>query len=209
MEELAIPLEDYKLIIDSWRKQRDTLQSKLDEAVDAFDKIGKTTSQKHIAELAYSEMAKIAIGDSRNFSAKEYKKLKSEKVYSREEILAMPAGPQIDILVAEKVMGLVPCDNWYLREVTSIGGIYVRENDSCGHVNGCYPAQNPAKYSTNNSAAGQVVEKLHELGYNMELYRAGHKNSEWSVSIGSLTSVETESFSLAVCRAALLLVKRK
>jgi hypothetical protein len=67
----------------------------------------------------------------------------------------LPAGPELDVLVAEKVLGQVPCDKWTVQRYTELGPIWVG-GVGCGHE-ACYPPGNPAKHSTNISAAWEVA----------------------------------------------------
>lgn len=71
---------------------------------------------------------------------------------------------EIDALVAEKVMGLIPCDKWTPINLGSAGGPALLKN--CQHDN-CYPATRLndwvggcPEYSTDIAAAWQVVERF-------------------------------------------------
>lgn len=79
---------------------------------------------------------------------------------------ALPAGRELDVLIAEKVMGLVPCGAWRYANLGSAGGP-VSMNDGCEHGKaGCYPADEglpfggPRRYSTDIAAAMEAVEKV-------------------------------------------------
>lgn len=131
---------------------------------------------------------------------------------TRDEILAMPEGRELDALVAERVMGKP------FRRPTH-GSCCTCQNcgedyDSCG--GGCF-------YSADIAAAWQVVEKLRER-LNVEIQTANHlvTKEQWRVvvddtdfgcihhGIGEVRttkdiSVFGNTAPLAICRAALLM----
>ncbi len=73
----------------------------------------------------------------------------------------MKPGKELDILISEKVLNLVPCDAWKIQCYDVDGPTYFK--DTCSHGNsGCYPEGSPFGYSTSMDAAWQVLEKLHE-----------------------------------------------
>lgn len=109
---------------------------------------------------------------------------------THDEIDALPAGRELDTLVAEWVMGLMPCDQWKAVEwdgdvgaacMIHDGGCYaVGIRESCEHVEkyenpmalpirtaeSCHWSSRrflgPSLYSTDIAAAWLVVEKLRE-----------------------------------------------
>jgi len=77
---------------------------------------------------------------------------------TRESILKMKPGLELDALVAEKVMKLEVVDGYVFREET----VPCPEN-KCGCFSGAYTtikAYPVLHYSTDNVAAGQVVEEI-------------------------------------------------
>lgn len=111
---------------------------------------------------------------------------------TREEILALPAGPETDRLVAERVMGI----GWQ-------GGNPIDGYD------GRWPW--PPPYSTDVAAAWSVVEKLtdNQDGYCFDLYRGTFPDQppEWVCATlrgRGMVVACGQTAPLAVCRAALL-----
>ena len=119
---------------------------------------------------------------------------------------SMPAGKEMDILVAEKVMGEVPCIAWSVYR--SAPPMFIKDAESCGHKD-CYPLDFPAHYSTNIAAAWQVVEKV-MTGTVWECYITQQFDG-WSCLFAAPDKSDAygvgESASLAICRAALLAVR--
>jgi hypothetical protein len=136
----------------------------------------------------------------------------------------MRAGPELDALVAEKVMGLVPCSDWIPGNLGSAGGPVVRSQ--CTHAfRTCYPTitNGPAggcpKYSTLIALAWQVIERLADIGHTkwevardadgytamFSRPRPGCTHSEAESSCGCWEWVqrEGETAPLAICLAAL------
>ena len=77
----------------------------------------------------------------------------------------MEAGPELDALIAEKVMGLAPCTHW----LEGSGSFSIIHEDECdAPVHGqCHDAQSDRwthKYSADIKAAWEVVQKLYEKG---------------------------------------------
>lgn len=84
------------------------------------------------------------------------------------------AGPALDRLIAEKVMGLVPCEGWEPMNFGSAGGAALMKK--CKHVDGkCYPTGKTGSvfgeydgvpaFSRNRAVAAQVVDRMEELGF--------------------------------------------
>ena len=96
---------------------------------------------------------------------------------TKEKILAMEPGPELDTLVAEKVMGhpmpdFIPEDALDLYLVGT--PIYCDSwSCVCRYDEGDTPKWVPDPYSTDISAAWPVVGKMESLGY-------GHKHLKYS-----------------------------
>jgi hypothetical protein len=141
---------------------------------------------------------------------------------TREEILAMPADRELDALVAEKVMGLTgyefddthwycpTCKAWVHPAQVTFHEVHERcqtpvVSDWCDEEGNVMP-----EYSTDISAAWEVVEKIHEKRF---LFDA-------SLSVGAGYTVrfynrDKETFHMApyiptapeaICKAALIAV---
>jgi hypothetical protein len=141
---------------------------------------------------------------------------------TKDEILNMPAGKEIDALVAEKVMGW----NWVFRpdnvpEYSNIDGTpngrpkYIVPPAIPAYTwNTAWMAIDLPNYSTNISDAWEVVEKMMEDG---DVFLEYWSDNEWFVANKSLGVRDDaivarcdgkksgkSSVSLAICRAALL-----
>jgi hypothetical protein len=130
----------------------------------------------------------------------------------------MPAGVRMDILIAERVLGQVPCDKWrYFHGDRMV-------NTECEHE--CYPRGRPCEYSTRISAAWQVdrtgwVWTFTERPGNvcamlypsMEWWAAAEewhgvpKGVVWAKVGQSECDTKAERYALARCRAALKAVE--
>lgn len=110
---------------------------------------------------------------------------------SKDEILAMKPGRELDALVAEKVMGLPkPYE-------TRPGGDWVYNvQDSF------VPVRTLKRYSTDISAAWEVVEKMDADSFDLKIIKSGQYNE---VTIGDKTVVRVNILE-AICKAALLVV---
>jgi len=112
---------------------------------------------------------------------------------TREEILKLEPGPELDRLVAEQVM------RWRLDED------WQEWFDAQGHSQGW---QEDFKPSADIAAAMEVVNKLLPR-YNISIY-SGRYPIRWFVQIVAVEDwetkalVEDENLPLAICRAALL-----
>lgn len=113
---------------------------------------------------------------------------------TRDEILKLEAGRELDALVAEKVMG-------YPKEIISING-------SVKSPNGDWMVREIDEYSTDISAAWEVAEKLgsfwidhtvSDLGIDVEFFTSLDHSKERLVATA-------DTAPLAICRAALLAV---
>jgi hypothetical protein len=114
---------------------------------------------------------------------------------TRKEILNMPMGREMDALIAEKIFGY---NRVYYNEKI-VANLYPTGA-------GCFVEGEAHEYSTDISAAWEVVEKLHELGYFLGLYRDGFKKCIWEIDIGADIELTDNTAPLAICRAALLAV---
>lgn len=140
---------------------------------------------------------------------------------TRDEILNMPAGREMDVLISDKVFGMRLEKNYGLA-----GGYYWVGN---GVHFGERPANDVEEYSTDIAAAWKVVEKISEMllseklsapnGYNyLTLSQLGYKtgyaasfdclfNDNWYEDITEYKfAARAETAPLAICRAALLAV---
>ena len=132
---------------------------------------------------------------------------------TRDEILAMEAGRELDALVAERVMGLDVVMNPESAmcvgcRVSGGGAWVVIEYDyhEWGHK-----VVRPLPYSTDIAAAWEVVEKLEADGIGrLELVRLGWDwNRVWRATFFSTALTEgvtgkADTAPLAICLAALL-----
>jgi len=138
---------------------------------------------------------------------------------TRDEILNMPAGREMDALVAEKVMGWsnVEKTTWsnYRADGTPFGGGKEWRGTPPNHEAEFNPVLYPIKnYSTDIAAAWMVVEKIRPLFWSTQVmvwdhsdkyivscvYRGGHDEPEKAINS------EAPTAPLAICRAALLAV---
>lgn len=128
---------------------------------------------------------------------------------TKEEILELEPGREIDCLIAEKIMG------WKVIEGSYINSVYIVGDDDYKEIGSC-------NFSTDISAAWEVVEKMKELHYDTaELYR--FTDNKWLVkfvcSYGPCpyhnnpentwhgSSVTAQTAPEAICKAALLAVQ--
>ena len=126
----------------------------------------------------------------------------------RDEIMELAAGREVDALIAVKVMGwqytignyrplLVPTNNDPRMS-------WVAEWDEKGR-----PDWLP-HYSTEISAAWQVIEKMLEIGFSSRIKveeRKCTKCAFWRVGISRYISLPAPTAPLAICRAALMTVQ--
>jgi hypothetical protein len=128
---------------------------------------------------------------------------------TRDEILSMEAGRELDALVAEQVMGwkreTYSFNNWRDGKVESMELSGLMGPDGLREVD-----QFPF-YSTDIAAAWEVVEKLEEENIaRLELTRLGWDwQKTWRVSffttaVSEGAIVEGDIVPLTICRAALL-----
>ena len=129
------------------------------------------------------------------------------------ELLAMPAGRELDRIVAERVMELPAksirlCGTDECVEVWTDNPFYADGICNRRDVQGVC---DPPSYSTDIAAAWKVVERMHECGHAIVLERwldMPSKN-KWSALFIMENGHDTgqrvaESAPLAICRAALV-----
>jgi hypothetical protein len=95
---------------------------------------------------------------------------------------------ELDVLVAEKVMGLIPCDQWTEMNFGSAGGPALLKN--CDHEN-CYSTLEIGSihgtiggcphYSSKIHSAWEVVRRMQSSGYDLTL-ESGGGGEEWFAS---------------------------
>ena len=127
---------------------------------------------------------------------------------NREEILNMQAGEELDILVAEKVMGWHKVnENNYLHWVDS-GGHF---QNGVGRYDGYEDDEdiNLLKWHPSESImwAWGIAEKLYDEGHNFKIHKS-ILEARWLCSFGHGFGhgfVAGDTASMAICRAALLL----
>jgi hypothetical protein len=121
---------------------------------------------------------------------------------TREEILAMEPGDELDKLVAMKIMG------------------FEQSNMRDGWVRVGALATYPKRYSTDISAAMEVVDKLDDGRHEIEMLKAPYYDDVWIVKIAEFEDVcdengmyrtfevqaESKSLPEAIAKAALLAV---
>lgn len=125
---------------------------------------------------------------------------------------------QLDVDVAQKVMGLVPCDGWARMNFGSAGGPALRKECTHGDKE-CYPTATfggafgsyhgtPA-YSTEIKLAVETVEKMRERGFGWTI--CTHKDG-WFVRCFELpdeglqwrhSTVVSPTLPQAICKSAL------
>ena len=118
----------------------------------------------------------------------------------------MPAGREMDALVAEKVMGQVPCDRWHLLH--PFAG-YIKDDGGFPHAE-CYPAaMGPCAYSTLISAAWEVVPVMGRHQPFPQYLEVANRfsDAEWVAKVFEGCVMVAEAYAdtapLAICRAAL------
>lgn len=123
----------------------------------------------------------------------------------------LKAGPELDALVAERVMGTVPCDDW--RGFHAARGEWIRNEPHEGHK--CYPRECCPAYSMLISAAWQVVEKMrsNDWWYAISHDRDGVEVEFWkspkrNYQPGPGTYENADTAPLAICLAALKAVQQ-
>lgn len=115
---------------------------------------------------------------------------------------------KLDALVAEKVMGMVPCDGWERTNLGSAGGPAMMKN--CQQHSNCYPKDQPMAFSTLIAAAWQVVEYLAEKEWEVTVKRLISSDLMYEAMVDKRTGNPEDRFitnagsaPLAICVAAL------
>jgi hypothetical protein len=131
---------------------------------------------------------------------------------TRDEILNMPAGREMDALVSKIIFESVPCGNWAIQRYYPEE--WIRIDDSCNHKN-CHPLNFVPLYSSNISAAWEVVEKMHSKGAEIEVIAhydgsyfcvMAHAIPDGAGSVDWGANAIESNAPLAICRAALLAI---
>lgn len=121
---------------------------------------------------------------------------------TREKILSMPAGRELDALVAEKVMGWKQCSMEGVRIKTCYGKPpEFGRNDGRVRIPG---------YSTDISAAWEVVEKVKQMNW-FFILSDNLFPDKWEASLfwdpnGTMIEARAETAPEAICKASLLAV---
>jgi hypothetical protein len=153
---------------------------------------------------------------------------------TKEEILAMPAGPELDALVAERVMGCQPKKSWNGYDCGCGNAFRRPHSDELLHEDKCHSHSGLncdgaalAGYSTDIAAAWEVVEKfriavakLKHWNYETRVYReawwakplaptangvdGGQGHTDSEIWFEEGDEASGETAPLAICRAALL-----
>lgn len=132
---------------------------------------------------------------------------------TRDEVLSMPAGSEMDALIAEKVMGMElarPLGEHFVSHDMAIdAGDMMLEGQSMGVE---WEYMQPPPFSSDISAAWKVVEKMRELydvviDLDSDLVSCKLLNYVESGDYRTLVVEQIyKSAPLAICRAALLAV---
>ncbi len=127
---------------------------------------------------------------------------------TRDEILNMKAGREMDVLVAKKVFG------WKLvKNKGEAGGSFWTGHG--GVFGDMHKSQTP-EYSTDIFASWEVIQKMHEMKYRYalrghfrgsDLHIAEFDDQDWADS-NPLYNAIADTTPLAICRAALLAVMK-
>ncbi len=101
------------------------------------------------------------------------------------------AGPTLDKLMAEEILGQVPCMEWHID-----GGGKALTEWLCKHERGtCYPMDRPRKYSSFIGWAFDVADHYDDI----EIVK---RNKDWWVKIDGWAKGYSPSLPLAICIAA-------
>lgn len=118
----------------------------------------------------------------------------------------MKPGKELDKLIAEKVLGQVPCDAWQIQCYGLSGPEYILRGN-CGHES-CYPEEGLAcRYSISIGAALQVIEKLDCLSFKID--RESCMGVRWDATVYNdpdckdKVHVMADTAPHAICLAAL------
>lgn len=126
-------------------------------------------------------------------------------------------GPELNNLIATKVMGLFPCEDRFVS--WSISGV-LNSWDCSHHDNNHYSQDELLKYSTDIAAAWLVVEDLTRRGYYTSIAVGGREidtDPVWECEFRYYDNPEDETIrfqgrsntvQLAICRAAQEMINR-
>ncbi len=124
----------------------------------------------------------------------------------------MPAGRKMDAAVAEKVMEREICDKWITGPGLHAVWVPVSYTKRCDHDN-CVPQQHVPQFSTDVSAAFQVVEQMWKKGYWLELKSPFFEGESWWAGFTPRScsgwngepdhNMPGEGAAVAICRSAL------
>jgi hypothetical protein len=109
----------------------------------------------------------------------------------------------LDILVAEQVMALVPCDAWEPINLGSAGGPALLKRCSAQHH--CYPRHHPMAFSTLIAAAWHIVDHLADKGWETMIRRVPGRNPYYAVQIDKHTGDPADIVTAAAPTAPLAL----
>lgn len=109
----------------------------------------------------------------------------------------------LDILVAEQVMALVPCDAWEPINLGSAGGPALLKRCSAQHP--CYPRHHPMAFSTLIAAAWHIVDHLADKGWETMIRRVPGRNPSYAVQIDKHTGDPADIVTAAAPTAPLAL----
>lgn len=131
---------------------------------------------------------------------------------TRDEILNMPAGREMDALIAEKVMGKrVFCANEELGGIVSGSivrqGVWQMCEDGAMYDDRTVYAESIPHYSEGIAAAWEVVEKMQTIDAERptEILRLPSVDNKWRVRFTTqIFPGWGDTAPLAICRAALL-----
>ncbi|MFN0123743.1 MAG: BC1872 family protein [Blastocatellia bacterium] len=115
---------------------------------------------------------------------------------------------ELDTLVAERVLDLVPCDGWESINLGSAGGPAMVKN--CGQTHRCYPRGRPMAASSMIAPAWHVVSHLGDKGWEITircfpgadvLYEA--RIDRHGGEVGDTFAARSGVAPMAICEAAL------
>ena len=144
-------------------------------------------------------------------------------ILTREAVLAMPAGRQMDALIETLVMKSVPCEAWVFNGFDSRHGqLFTRREPPCEHRS-CYPTEREVgtldghmlmaggdvfigNFSTEITVAWRVIEEFRarDWSFKMTYGRTGVRCSFMNMPLRGFVFAEADTVPLAICRAALL-----
>jgi len=129
---------------------------------------------------------------------------------TKEEILAMKAGRELNIRVTEDVMGCKLIEDEIFGDMESCE--LLESETKISSLAGNYYGP-PRHYSQDNSVAQQVVDKLKnnynarvEFNYHTEKWEVELSDLETGLSFGTVSALDAPE---AICKAALLAILEK